>query len=133
MANYIQKQASRITESFDSLTGLEGQLKADIDGILKQMSGLIPAAYGSLFTKRVSCSKPSCMKCPHGPYYYSSFRRDGKVKTGYWSKKPPEDLFKGIRDYRRYKELQAQLEVLQGKQDKLYTRVNDAMSLLGKS
>lgn len=36
------------------------------------------------------CNKPKCTKCPHGPYWYQTFRRrDGKPVRNYIGKELP--------------------------------------------
>jgi len=31
----------------------------------------------------VRCGKPSCTKCPHGPYWYAYWTEDGKRRSRY--------------------------------------------------
>ena len=33
--------------------------------------------------QQVSCGKPGCNKCPHGPYWYAYWREGGKVRSRY--------------------------------------------------
>ena len=37
----------------------------------------------------VRCGKPSCTRCPHGPYWYASWREDGRLRTRYIGKTLP--------------------------------------------
>ncbi len=38
----------------------------------------------------VRCGKPTCTRCPHGPYWYAAWREDGKVRTRYVGKVLPD-------------------------------------------
>lgn len=31
----------------------------------------------------VSCGKPGCSRCPHGPYWYAYWREGGRVRSKY--------------------------------------------------
>lgn len=31
----------------------------------------------------VTCGKPGCSKCPHGPYWYAYWREGGRVRSRY--------------------------------------------------
>lgn len=35
----------------------------------------------AVYTRMVDCGKDNCSACPHGPYKFRTFRRDGKVRT----------------------------------------------------
>ena len=37
--------------------------------------------------EHVSCGKPGCSKCPHGPYWYAYWREGGKVRSRYIGRK----------------------------------------------
>jgi hypothetical protein len=37
----------------------------------------------------VRCGRPSCTKCPHGPYWYAYWREDGRLRTRYIGKDLP--------------------------------------------
>jgi len=39
--------------------------------------------------ERVKCGKKNCHKCPHGPYWYAYFRKNGKVVSKYIGKDLP--------------------------------------------
>lgn len=39
----------------------------------------------------VRCGKPSCTRCPHGPYWYAYWREGGKVRTRYVGKALPAE------------------------------------------
>ena len=39
--------------------------------------------------QRVSCGKPTCGRCPHGPYWYAVWREGAKVRTRYIGKTLP--------------------------------------------
>ncbi|HEY9853327.1 MAG TPA: hypothetical protein V6D28_27895 [Leptolyngbyaceae cyanobacterium] len=36
--------------------------------------------------EKVKCGKPNCHSCPHGPYWYAYFRRNGKLVSKYVGK-----------------------------------------------
>lgn len=38
----------------------------------------------------VKCGKPGCTRCPHGPYWYATWREGGKVRNRYIGKELPE-------------------------------------------
>lgn len=41
----------------------------------------------------VSCGKPGCARCPHGPYWYAYWREGGKVRSRYIGRKlTPDEL-----------------------------------------
>lgn len=37
----------------------------------------------SLRAQEVKCGKPSCTRCPHGPYWYAYWREDGRRRSRY--------------------------------------------------
>jgi hypothetical protein len=39
----------------------------------------------------VRCGKPTCTRCPHGPYWYACWREDGKVRTRYVGRTLPAE------------------------------------------
>jgi hypothetical protein len=41
---------------------------------------------GTIVTKKVACGKDACNSCPHGPYDYRVYRKDGNVKWDYVGK-----------------------------------------------
>ncbi|HZQ26795.1 MAG TPA: hypothetical protein VFA94_03750 [Acidimicrobiales bacterium] len=38
----------------------------------------------------VRCNKPTCTRCPHGPYWYAYWREDGRVRSRYVGKNLPQ-------------------------------------------
>jgi hypothetical protein len=41
----------------------------------------------------VTCGKPGCARCPHGPYWYAYWREGGKVRSRYIGRKlTPDEL-----------------------------------------
>lgn len=44
----------------------------------------------SLREQWVRCGKPSCTRCPHGPYWYAYWTEDGRRHTRYVGKLPQE-------------------------------------------
>lgn len=43
----------------------------------------------------VRCGKRGCTRCPHGPYWYAYWREDGRLRSRYIGKHPPEDIDAG--------------------------------------
>lgn len=43
----------------------------------------------------VRCGKPTCTRCPHGPYWYAVWREGDKVRTRYVGKALPADAGAG--------------------------------------
>lgn len=39
--------------------------------------------------ERVRCGRPTCTKCPHGPYWYAYWREDGRLRSRYIGKRLP--------------------------------------------
>lgn len=39
----------------------------------------------------VRCGKPTCTRCPHGPYWYATWREGDKVRTRYIGKVLPAE------------------------------------------
>ena len=37
----------------------------------------------------VSCGKPGCSRCPHGPYWYAYWREGGKLRSQYIGRRLP--------------------------------------------
>ena len=40
--------------------------------------------------ERVRCGRPTCTKCPHGPYWYAYWREDGRLRSRYIGKHLPD-------------------------------------------
>lgn len=40
----------------------------------------------------VRCGKSNCTTCPHGPYWYAYWTEDGRRRTRYLGKIPPEQV-----------------------------------------
>ncbi len=40
----------------------------------------------------VRCGKRGCTRCPHGPYWYAYWREEGRMKSRYIGKEPPEGI-----------------------------------------
>ncbi|GBE24638.1 MAG TPA: hypothetical protein ENG98_02060 [Actinobacteria bacterium] len=49
-------------------------------------------------SQSVRCGKPTCSRCPHGPYWYAYWREDGKRRSKYLGKldELPEHVAQGI-------------------------------------
>ena len=39
----------------------------------------------------VRCGKPTCTRCPHGPYWYACWREGDKVRTRYIGRSLPSE------------------------------------------
>jgi hypothetical protein len=39
--------------------------------------------------ERVRCGRPTCTRCPHGPYWYAYWREDGRLRSRYVGKELP--------------------------------------------
>ena len=42
-------------------------------------------------SRMVRCGKATCERCPHGPYWYASWRDGGRTRTTYIGKDRPSD------------------------------------------
>ncbi len=54
------------------------------DLLERRGAGRVPS--GSKVTYRleeVRCGKPTCTRCPHGPYLYAYWREEGRVRSRY--------------------------------------------------
>lgn len=44
--------------------------------------------------RNIRCGKPTCQRCPHGPYWYASWHDGGQMRTAYVGRhlpgEPPE-------------------------------------------
>ena len=63
---------------------------------------------GSLFERYLPCGKEGC-KCKegahHGPFYYLTYLKAGKLKTQYVPRDKVEKVKKGIKAYKKVKEI----------------------------
>ena len=39
--------------------------------------------------ERVRCGRPTCTRCPHGPYWYAYWREKGRLRSRYIGKQLP--------------------------------------------
>jgi hypothetical protein len=68
-----------------------------VRGLLLERGGSLvveqPPGVGAVTYRRqpVTCSKPGCTRCPHGPYWYAYWREDGKQRSRYIGKALPDD------------------------------------------
>lgn len=47
----------------------------------------------------VRCGKPTCRRCPHGPYWYAYWKEDGRTRSQYVGRHlPGEPLEPVVRD-----------------------------------
>lgn len=56
----------------------------------------VSTSVGLLQLKKISCGKPSCTKCPHGPYWYRVYWAGKKVRSEYIGKSLKKDYFKDL-------------------------------------
>ncbi len=49
-----------------------------------------PAGRVTYRQELVSCGRENCSRCPHGPYWYAYWREDGRLRSRYIGKNPPE-------------------------------------------
>ena len=80
---------------------------AEVEKKIEELSGR--AIRGKLVQKRVSCGKPNCHCCPHGPYWYLR-KPDGKYE--YVRRSEVEAVRKGIQAWEELRELQARLKAV---------------------
>jgi hypothetical protein len=69
-----------------------GELLATRAGVRPNGLGIGPSTQGPRTTYRrqlVRCGKPTCSRCPHGPYWYAYWRQDGRLRSRYVGKIPP--------------------------------------------
>ena len=58
-------------------------------GRLAALAGDGPSV--SFRQQSVRCGKPTCTRCPHGPYWYACWREGGKVRTRYVGRTLPAE------------------------------------------
>lgn len=58
----------------------------------------VPAA--RYVQKRVRCGK-ACARCPHGPYWYATWREDGRSRSLYLGRELPADVRRIVEEARR--------------------------------
>ena len=69
-----------------------------IRGLLVQQGAELPDEPGqkqgqvSYRLEPVSCGKPGCTRCPHGPYWYAYWREGGKTRSRYIGRRLPEGV-----------------------------------------
>jgi hypothetical protein len=54
-----------------------------VEGSQRQHAGM------TVQLERVRCGKPTCKRCPHGPYWYGYFREGGRLRSVYIGKRLP--------------------------------------------
>ncbi|HEX2052338.1 MAG TPA: hypothetical protein VHJ78_01250 [Actinomycetota bacterium] len=80
------------------------RLQILVQGMLVQLGEEPPAVAGepavpkagkvSYRLEPVSCGKPGCSKCPHGPYWYAYWREGNRVRSRYIGRKLTADELK---------------------------------------
>lgn len=80
MKKYIEK---RIQELEDE------QVPRLVKG--REVLKIKPAGKITYQLEKVSCGKPNCEKCPHGPYWYGYKRVNGKLVSFYVGKELPKE------------------------------------------
>ena len=88
----LDRRASQLVRSLD-----EHELRRLVilaRGRLESLGGPSFADDGgptvSFRQQRVRCGKPTCGRCPHGPYWYAVWREGAKVRTRYIGKTLPD-------------------------------------------
>ena len=61
----------------------DGKIQARIDKIG------VPLLRVTFRLMMIRCSRHTCVRCPHGPYYYAYWREGKKVKSRYIGKELP--------------------------------------------
>ena len=61
--------------------------------LLAKKGGRVPPAGArvSYRLEEVRCNKPTCTRCPHGPYWYAYWREEGRVRSRYLGTVRPRD------------------------------------------
>ncbi len=49
----------------------------------------------------VTCGKPGCRRCPHGPYWYAYYREGGRLRSRYIGKILPEGGSETVKPLKR--------------------------------
>jgi hypothetical protein len=57
-------------------------------------SASVPAVPGRVTYRQeeVRCGRPTCTRCPHGPYWYAYWREEGRLRSRYIGKRLPPTL-----------------------------------------
>ena len=58
---------------------------------LESAGAATPGEDVSLRRQWVRCGKPTCTRCPHGPYWYAYWTENGRRRTRYVGKLTEED------------------------------------------
>jgi len=111
MASYpcwqSRTRGKMITELIEELQGLVEEALSQLEARLEDLKRI--AIPGKLRQKYVSCGKPNCSKCPHGPYWYLKLP-DGREK--YVRREDVAHVKAGIEAWEEAQKLEAELEML---------------------
>jgi hypothetical protein len=57
----------------------------------REQAAEVPPARGKVTFRQetVRCGRPTCTRCPHGPYWYAYWREDGRLRSRYIGKELP--------------------------------------------
>ena len=110
MASYPLELPGRGGKTIEALIAeLEEAVEARLAELEARLEELRAEAIpGSLRSKYVSCGKPNCTKCPHGPYYYLR-RPDGKEE--YVRREDLPAVEAGIRAWKEAQDLAQKLRI----------------------
>lgn len=86
MRVYIEK---RIQELQERIEKENEQFPRLVKG--REVLKIRPAGKITYQLEKVSCGKPNCEKCPHGPYWYGYKRVNGKLVSFYVGKELPKE------------------------------------------
>lgn len=120
------KKYADIVERLGKLERREEELAREIRTLKSRLDTLPPPPAHAIYSKSIRCGKKACKKCPHGPYYYSSYREDGSVKTIYWGREQPKFSYATLSAKADRSAMQRQLVLLE-KEHKLLERAVDTV------
>ena len=72
-----------------------------VRGMLVQLDGHPEAEPGlpsglSYRQEQVRCGKPTCTRCPHGPYWYAHWTQDGRAHKRYIGRHLPGEALEAV-------------------------------------
>ena len=103
----LQERGKTIVELVEELEGLVEEALSQLEARLEDLKRV--AIPGKLRQKYVSCGKPNCSKCPHGPYWYLR-TPDGKER--YVRREDVPYVRAGIEAWEEAQKLEAELGAL---------------------